>query len=562
MELLLPVKLFLFVLLLACSAFFSGSETALFSLNRHQLEQMELSGHPRIQLIRRLLNDPRLLIVAVLVGNELVNVSASVISASIVLSHFGSEDVFWVNLLIMLPVLLIVGEVTPKTVAVKNNMAFATVISRPLSLIISFMSPVLRLVRGVADRLTTLLVGDHYRKGREVTEDMVRTLAHQATEEGDLGGLEREFINNIFDFGNQTVEEVQTPRARIFSLSLNTPLPELLKALQEAPFTRIPVYRGTDRDAIVGVIHLRDILNPDFDGSQLTAAGLEKLTRPPLFVPETKPLLDLFHLFRQRKLSFALALDEFGSITGLVTMEDLLRSIFGQLGPDPVIHRPTDPLLGRGGVVKLDGALPVSHFNQRAGAELPLDVAETLGGLLLHRFGELPSVGRSLTLDKWRFTVVELVGNRIQTVACVLDSRAGGGGGPPGKLPPGVSVGEKPVDALSAGELPGEMAVGHAEEVLARQAGEDLAGNWGDDLSEAGESTGTVTVAGDEVEGEATGDSAVAGNVAGGVSPVEGGQLAASIQDSCPQGSPEAGVSEGLKGEPGRRRRLPPKEGS
>lgn len=197
------------------SGFFSSSETSLFSLSNVQLEQMRRDKHPRIGLIQLLLSQPRRLIITILIGNELVNVTASVISAAIVIRLLGAENK-WINLLIMVPLLLLVGEITPKVLAIRHNVAFAGFESKPIEFFARLIKPVRLVVRTIADWIITLLIGRDRSRGNIITEDMVRVLAREAVGEGALDRLEAQFIDHIFDFGNKTLEEIMTPRSDIF----------------------------------------------------------------------------------------------------------------------------------------------------------------------------------------------------------------------------------------------------------------------------------------------------------------------------------------------------------
>lgn len=210
MDFTLWFELVLFILLMGLSGFFSSSETALFSLSKLQMEQMRQDHHPRVGLIERMIERPRRLIITILIGNELVNVTASVISASVIIRILGAENK-WINLFIMVPILLLVGEITPKTLAIRNNVAFAGFESRPIEFFASLTKPVRWLVRKVADLFITLIIGRERSHGNIITEDMVRTLAQDAVGEGTLDRHEAQYIEHIFDFGNKTLEDVMTP---------------------------------------------------------------------------------------------------------------------------------------------------------------------------------------------------------------------------------------------------------------------------------------------------------------------------------------------------------------
>lgn len=415
MDITLWIEEVLFIILMLFSGFFSSAETSLFSLSRLQLEQMRRDGIRNLGLIERLLSQPRRLIVTILIGNEFVNVAASVISAAIVIQLLGAENKF-VNLFIMVPVLLLFGEITPKTLAIRNNIAFASLQSRPIEFFANLISPVRWLVRLVADRVTTLIIGKERTRANLVTRDMVRALAREAVGEGALAPAEAKYIDHIFDFGNKTVEELMTPRSNIFFLPASMPFTGMLQELRRTRRTKVPVY-GQTRDDIIGILYARDLLGIDPEtvtGSQLR---LRQLLREPYFVPETKLASDLFHAFRTRKQSLALTVDEYGGVTGLLSMEDLLECIFGDLPsasdiPTTVAARKLNTAGQR-----IDGRLSIDRFNREFGEDLPGDGPETVGGLVLDRFTELPAIGSSITIDGLDFVVEKIASNRIELLA-------------------------------------------------------------------------------------------------------------------------------------------------
>jgi len=414
MDLFLWFEVLLFIFLLGLSGFFSSSETALFSLSKTQLEQMRRDKHPKIDRIMQLLSKPRRLIMTILIGNELVNVSASVISASLIIEMLGAEKK-WINLCIMVPVLLLVGEITPKVMAVRHNIAFASFESGPIDIFARAIRPLRWVIRKLADRIITLFVGKARSRGNIITEDMVRTLAHEAVGEGALDLLEAQYIDHIFDFGNKTIEDVMIPRSNVFFLSIDSPFSEMIAELRETRHTKVPIYRE-HRDNIIGILHVRDLLGKDFTKISEDPQGLINLLRAPSFVPESKMAADLFRNFRQRKISIALTVDEFGGVTGLVTMEDLLECIFGEIhSASEIPRRVSIEDLGKGRSA-VDGSMPVLEFNQEMGTELSDQWGETIGGLILHHYGELPSEGATLELDGLRFTVMDVEENRIKTV--------------------------------------------------------------------------------------------------------------------------------------------------
>jgi Mg2+/Co2+ transporter CorC len=271
------------------------------------------------------------------------------------------------------------------------------------------------LVRKIADFFITLIIGKERPRGNIITEDMVRILAREAVVEGALDHLEAQFINRIFDFGNKTLEDVMTPRSDIFFLHERLNLEEAVHAIKQTRHTKIPVYED-NRDNIIGILYARGLLALDMKKESQGSPGLIKFLKPPYFVPESKTVADLFKTFRERKLSIALTVDEYGGITGLVTMEDLLECIFGE------IYSPSDEF-DKPGLKKIsanryqvDGSFTVSDFNAGMESRLSDEFGKTVGGIILHSFGEIPEKGSLIELDNFRFTVMNVEANRIKTL--------------------------------------------------------------------------------------------------------------------------------------------------
>jgi Mg2+/Co2+ transporter CorB len=424
MDYILWLEVALFVCMMGLSGFFSSSETALFSLSNSQLEQMRRDQHRRYGLIQHLLSQPRRLIITILIGNELVNVTASVISAAVVIRVLGAENK-WINLLIMVPLLLLVGEITPKVMAIRHNVAFAGAESKFIDLFARLIRPIRWAVRYVADHFITLIIGKKRSRGNIITEDMVRTLAREAVGEGALDRHEAQYIDQIFDFGNKTIEDIMTPRSDIFFLPQDMPLRDIITELSQKRHTKVPIYQE-HRDNVCGILHARDLLGIDKTKHTLDLHGLQKLLHKTYFVPESKLVADLFRTFQERKLSIALTVDEYGGVTGLVTMEDLLECIFGE------IHSPSDEHHQIGikdrekGRFVVDGSITIIEFNAEMDSNLSDEWGETIGGLLLHHYGELPPEGARIEFDRFVFTIVEVDENRIKTVEFEKDETVPG----------------------------------------------------------------------------------------------------------------------------------------
>ena len=422
---LLPLwsEILLLVILLGFSAFFSSSETSLFSLRRLQLEQLKRDRHPRGELIDRLLGQPRRLIVTILIGNELVNVAASALSAALII-HLWGQDQKWLNLVIMVPVLLLFGEITPKALAIRNNVAFACVQARYLDWFAKVIMPVRWTVRHIADYFTTLLTGASRSPASIVTEDMVRILTREGVGEGEIDENEAKYIDHIFEFGDTILCDIMTPRSQIFSLPASSSLQEAAREVTKTHHTKVPIY-SQHSDAIVGVLFSRDLLGISLDEvrPEENHKILFRLLRKPYFVPESKLAADLFHTFRKRRLSIAFTVDEFGGLTGMVTMEDLLECIFGEIpSRSEVVKEETIGFTRLGPTeYRVDGAMNLKKFQSELGLDLPDEGVETVGGLLLREFRELPAEGNQITIEGVVFVVTSVAERRIQEVIARLE---------------------------------------------------------------------------------------------------------------------------------------------
>ncbi|MBF0399264.1 MAG: HlyC/CorC family transporter [Magnetococcales bacterium] len=417
----LIIQLVLFVVLLGCSAFFSGSEVALFSLNQIQLDQMAKENHPRLDLIRTMLKDPRALITTILIGNELVNVAASNISATLLITFFGGEEKWWLNILVMLPILLLFGEITPKTIAVRNNSVVAGFVAPPLAVFRRLIGPLRTVVGWVSNLFITLLIGEQKGKQSTITEEMVRTLAEQASQDGAIDSTERIYIDNIFNFGNIRVKDVMVPRAKIFFLAKSASLDEIILACKQTGYTRIPVYDG-HRDDLVGILHVRDLVKSISATGKATLNPMT-LLRKPAIVSANRLVSSLFQSFKEKNHSLAMVVDEFGGIIGLITMHDLLEIIFGNLHVPPADGASGTTAPAANGCYVLEGVVPMDKFSQMVGSAFPEVDAETVGGMVLEILGELPELGQKITVSGWELTVLELENNRVAKVS-VCQNRA------------------------------------------------------------------------------------------------------------------------------------------
>ena len=304
----------------------------MFSLRRVDREQMLRSERRVDKLLIELLAKPRRLIATILIGNESVNVSVSVVMASLVEVLFvGRSDIEMALLAtgLALPLLLLIGEITPKSVAIKTSVGWARKTARPLWLFGIVVAPVRIVVRAISEIVVRPFSGSAGKaQTHHLAEDEFRALVDAGSAEGEVDARERRLIHNVFELGDKTVADAMMPRDKVFALSYQLPVARLIREIAAAGYSRVPIYQRT-RDNIRGMLYAKDLV---IQGTGLTAPRrLSELLHEPLFVVQTTPLARLFRIFKQRKTHMALVVNEYGKLAGLVTMEDVLEEVFGEI---------------------------------------------------------------------------------------------------------------------------------------------------------------------------------------------------------------------------------------
>jgi putative hemolysin len=410
---LVTIEIIILVVLLGLSGFFSSSETALFSLSKIQREKIQESDPAHGKIINDLLNTPRSLIITILLGNEFVNICFSSLFTLIVIQIAGTV-LPWANYLIALPLVLLIGEITPKTLAIKNNERLSLKIARPLSLVMVIFTPLRWFIRNISDRIVNLIVSKRDQRENILTEDVIRSILEDSEKEGVIDSDESEMISNVFDFGDLIAADVMTPRSLIFSLPVDMALPEVITAIKNRRISKVPIYEGNP-DNIIGVLFATDLIGISLNASndETKPINLRNLLRPPFFVPKTKRVDELFHIFQRKRISMAIVRDEDGIVQGLITIEDLLEEIFGEISDefeikDEQFEKINDRLY------RVRGTLPIVSFNELLNARIPVDEFETIGGFVSSLFDELPTVNAQKIYDGWLFTVEKIENNRIE----------------------------------------------------------------------------------------------------------------------------------------------------
>ena len=328
MEILFLAKIIFIFILLCFSAFFSGSETALFSLGSIKLFQLKESNHPKAPLIQELLEKPRRLLISILVGNECINITASAIAASLCISLFGNQGK-WIALAIMTPLILLFGEVLPKTIAVSNSKNFSLWVAKPISIFSKVIFPVRWIIRRVVDRIVLLFGKKKKREESIFFEEEFKELVEVGHQEGILEKEEREMIHKILRFGDTVVSSIMTPRSDMFTLPYDSDIDYIIKEVKDNHFSRIPIYKQ-EKNNIVGILNAKDLLTLT-NKQDSDSTTIPSIIRQPYLVPKDKKVQEVFREFQERNIHLALVVNENGSVIGLFTMEDLLEELFGEI---------------------------------------------------------------------------------------------------------------------------------------------------------------------------------------------------------------------------------------
>ena len=408
----LVIRILVQCCLFSMSAFFSGSETALFSLSRIDLQKLRNSRNPHSESIHAMLDEPRRLIVSLLCGNELVNIAAAANMTMILITAFGEDDAGWINVLVMVPLLLLFGEVTPKTIAVNFPTKFATLLSaRFLPKWIFIVTPLRNVVRLVADRVTTFVVGEHVGRENILKPDELRTLMADSEETGVIQAAERVLIDKVLEAAETDVARIMTPGPRIRFLDGDLPVDELIERFRSYRHPRVPVYRG-HWDNVIGFLQAEDLLRRVRGGGG--RIELKEILRPAHFVPPTKKVDEMLEYFQRFNTRAAVVIGEYGEVLGIVTMKDVLSFIFGEIsgklrGQEHFQEEDNDSYT-------VPGYMRLADLRTLTNFDIDDPLMNTIGGVTLVLFGRLPRVGEKVFYADYEITVREVVGMRITKV--------------------------------------------------------------------------------------------------------------------------------------------------
>jgi len=400
----------LFILFML-SGFFSSAEAALLSLRDLHLHKMKQDNYPFFDYVVKLLENQRRLLITIVTSNEAVNISISILAASFFIGLLGINGQ-WVSIVFTTIVLLIAGEAIPKTFGVTYPMQISTIVSAPLMMISRLEYPVVASLEKVSGLILKLFGHDKVIGSEVLMEDEFRTLIDAGSLEGVVDESQKELIEKIFELGDRPVTDIMIPRVDMFCLGLDMPVDDMLQSIAGARQERVPVYRE-DKDDIIGILFARDLLNNVWRGK--TQESIQNLLAKPYFVPEQKTINGLLHDFQKNFLQIAVIVDEYGGVSGIVTLEHILEHLFEETAGDDESACEGCERIDEQTII-VEGNMPVEQFNKLLDAGLPEDEFDTIGGFVLHLFGKMPMKGDEVHSDGYIFKIHDVGKTRILKV--------------------------------------------------------------------------------------------------------------------------------------------------
>ena len=404
----LPRSLLLLVLFIL-SAFFSACEAAFFSINPLQLTEMKEKKGRSGSLVNTLLAKPRELLITIYIGNELVNIAISVLITSIAIAQFGNIGV-GIAIGVGTFFLLIFGDIVPKSMSIKLAQSYALVAAYPLKLFYNIVQPPQKFLTCLAEKLIYKFgFSALSQKESAITDEEFRTMVQMGVGDGVIDPEEKEMIQNIIKFSDTTVEEIMTPKIDMVTLNIEDSLDEIIPKIVENFYSRVPVY-DKDQENIIGIL-LTKRLN-QIKHLPKEKINIKSMLHPSLSVPKSKKIKEMLADFKKMKRHLAIVLDEYGSLAGLVSLEDILEELVGEIDSEmrmdqtPVIKVDNDNY-------KLVGVYSLHDFNEYFKSNLPEDQYNTLGGLVFGLFGRVPRSGEAATHGNFKFRVEKMKGPRI-----------------------------------------------------------------------------------------------------------------------------------------------------
>ena len=411
------IQLLILIILLALSAFFSSSETALTTVNKIRVRTLAESGMEKAVVLSKVIEQQSKMLSAILIGNNIVNLSASSLLTTLTIKIFGNKAVGVATGVLTL-LILVFGEITPKTL---STISAETMALRSAGIIYSLMwvlTPVIAVVNKLSLGVLMLLRVDPNKRQEMITEDELRTIVEVSHEEGVIETEEKKMINNVFDFGDSLAKDIMVPRIDMTFVDVEATYEELLDIFRKEKYTRIPVYEN-NTDNVIGVINVKDLLLiDDYEGFHI-----RDHMRKPLFTYEYKKTAELMVEMRGTFKNIVIVLDEYGATAGLITLEDMLEEIVGELRDEYDEDEEESLVETEPGVYSVAGAMKLGDINDRLGLELESEDYDSVGGLVIGLLDHLPGEGEEVSDKGIRFIVESVDKNRIDKIRMILPAK-------------------------------------------------------------------------------------------------------------------------------------------
>jgi Mg2+/Co2+ transporter CorB len=393
------------VALLIVSAFFSGSETALTATSRARMNELERRGNWRAATVLKLMAMRERLIGTLLLGNNIVNISASALATAVLIEAFGDAGAAYAAI-IMTILVLIFGEVMPKTVAIIHPDRFALIVAPVVRVLVAILGPVVMAVEYIVKN-TLRLFGFDISRAQNVlsAHEELRGAIDLHHKEGAFVKKDRDMLGGILDLSELEVSDVMVHRTKMISIDAASPTADIAAEILKSGHTRVPVWKDKPEN-IIGILNAKDLfMEIQKNGGDATKVNVEDIVKPPWFVPDTRPLTDQLSAFLRRKTHFAIVVDEYGEMMGIVTLEDIIEEIVGEIS-DEHDAVATGVRQQKDGSFTIDGTVPIRDLNRALDWKLPDEEATTLAGLVIHEARMIPNVGQAFTFHGIRFEVL------------------------------------------------------------------------------------------------------------------------------------------------------------
>lgn len=411
-------QIILLVILVILSAFFSSAETAFTAASRLRLRHLAEEGHKSAKSALKLVENPSKLISALLIGNNIVNISASSLATVIAIEKYGISAT-GIATSILSVVIIIFGEITPKSFATQYAEKIAMFFSKPVSILMTILTPFVIIFYSIASWIIKLFGGDIRQSHPLVTEEELKTMVDVGSEEGVFEQEEKEMLHNIFDFGDLQVKDIMVQRVDITALDVDSTYEEVMEIIQEEQFSRFPVYRE-DIDDVIGILNVKDLLF--LTDAEKEAFRLENYVREPYFAYEFKKITELFKELKKNRTHISIILDEYGGTVGVVTIEDLLEEIVGEIDDEYDDDKESDIEAIRKNEYVVSGSYRLDELNDLIGTHIESEEFDSIGGYLIGILGTFPANGEVIETDGIRFVVDEVDKNRIKKIRMILKS--------------------------------------------------------------------------------------------------------------------------------------------